>query len=144
MSVTDLRDALADASISLNAYADALLAAPEFEVSAERTAATVVERTVESLGLFDGAVYADIMKAAALEDLHPCTLELAVHLRLQWRDQPEGPYLTVASTKLRPDEGFPNGLYLRRLEDGLWLRGYRASDDWVFPPEAQWVFRRFS
>ena len=66
---------------------------------------------------------------------HMQPLEVAPHLRLQYTDQPNGPYLTVASQKLRSDETFPNGLYLRSLDDGLWLRGYCATPDVVFAPD---------
>jgi hypothetical protein len=60
---------------------------------------------------------------------------VAPHLRLRYLDQPEGPYLTVASAKLRAEDAFPNGLYLRRLEDGLWLRGYNAGPENTYAPD---------
>ncbi len=75
----------------------------------------------------EGATYADSLVRAASVRLEPCALEAGPHLRLNYLDQPEGPYLTVASVLLRTDESLPNGFYLRRLADGLWLRGYASG-----------------
>lgn len=42
-----------------------------------------------------------------------------VQLRLQYLDQPQGPYLTVASPETRPGPETPNGFYLRHIDDVL-------------------------
>jgi hypothetical protein len=34
----------------------------------------------------------------------------------------------------------PSGFYIRRLPDGLWLRGYVASDDHVWDPDDHFIF----
>jgi hypothetical protein len=81
------------------------------------------------------------MAKAATLGLGPCPLEVAPHLRLSYLDQLEGPYLTVASLKLRPGAETPNGFYLRRLDDGLWLRGYESGPENVYPPDfSEFVF----
>ena len=36
--------------------------------------------------------------------------------------------------KLRSGPETPNGFYLRRLEDGLWLRGYESGPENIYPP----------
>lgn len=121
--------------IQLNDYARRLFADDRFTPSAEARTVEVAFVTLPELGLADGGTCAAILEAAAARDLAPCPLEVAPHLRLDHLDQPVGPYLTVASHKLRDDPEEPNGLYLRHREDGLWLRGFRADDDHVYPPD---------
>jgi hypothetical protein len=140
VSKPDLRRRLTAASVSLNAYAEQLFDASEFAVAAERLPISVITLSLTELGLESGATLPDIIERADMHGYDLCPLEVAPHLRLAFLDQSPGPYLTVASPRPRPhDVDFPAGFYLRRLEDGLWLRGYRTDDDWVFPPD----FTRF-
>ena len=62
-----------------------------------------------------------------------CPLYISAFLRLEYLDQADGPYLTVASNKPENNEDFPNGFYLRNFENTLWLRGYKANgfDGWL-------------
>jgi hypothetical protein len=69
-----------------------------------------------------------------------CPLSLGAFLRLEFLDQEEGPYLTIASEKLVNDENYPNGFYLRNTENSLWLRGYRASEDYKWSLDNEFVF----
>ena len=55
-------------------------------------------------------------------------------------DQPKGDRITISSHKISEDESFPNGFYLVRREDGVWLRGYRASSDHVWDPGEHMIF----
>jgi hypothetical protein len=135
-----LRRRLASASVSLNAYADQLFDAPEFTVADEPRPITLITVSLPGLGLHSGGTLPLILERACMLGYDLCPLEVAPHLRLGFLDQAPGPYLTVASSRARPhDIDFPAGFYLRTLEDGLWLRGYRTDDDWVFPPD----FTRF-
>lgn len=99
-----------------------------------------VELTASQLGYPAGATSADLFARACELGLSLCPLEAAPFLRLQFLDQAEGRWITIASEKpsIRPD--FPNGFYLRRLADGLWLRGYTASDDYVFDADDRFIF----
>lgn len=99
-----------------------------------------VELTASQLGYPAGATSADLFARAGELGLSLCPLEVAPFLRLQFLDQAEGRWITIASAKpsIRPD--FPNGFYLRRLADGLWLRGYTASDDYVFDAADRFIF----
>lgn len=80
-------------------------------------------------------------------------MELGPHLRLQYLDQPEGfrgqpttqhrappGSITITSAPLSDDDEFPNGFYLRRIEDKLWLRGYQPGLDHIFDPDDRLVF----
>lgn len=135
----DLLRILERRNVSLNDYARTLFADTVFTTSDEEHEVRIAAVSLPELGLPDGGLYADIVDRAVDLGLQQCELELAPHLRLQYPDQPEGPYLTVASKKLRPDDSFPNGLYLRRTEGRLWLRGYNSGPDYIWPPD----FSRF-
>jgi hypothetical protein len=140
VSKEELRHRLAEASVSLNPYAELLFDASEFTVSDRVRPIDLVSVSLEDLGLDAGGTLPAIFERADGLGYELCPLEVAPHLRLHFLDQSAGPYLTVASPRPRPhDMDFPAGFYLRRLDDGLWLRGYRTDDDWVFPP----AFTRF-
>lgn len=40
------------------------------------------------------------------------------------------------------DDDFPKGFYLRRINDALWLRGYRADHLHVWNPYDHFIFVR--
>ncbi len=81
-----------------------------------------------------------MIEAASTQNLSPCPLVVAPYLRLQEIDLAKGEYLTVVSAPLSNDKAYPRGLYLRDLDDGFWLRGFRGSDDCIFPPSKKFVF----
>ncbi len=70
----------------------------------------------------------------------PCGLELALYLRLQHLSQPDASLLTIASVPPFPDEMYPRGFYLSSNSAGLWLRGYRATEDVLWAPDSEFVF----
>lgn len=140
VSKRELRARLAAASVSLNEYAESLFESPEFGVSEQPRDLGLVVVSLDELGLTAGGPLPVIFERAGSLGYALCPLEVAPHLRLALVGQTEGPYLTIASARPRPtDPDFPAGFYLRRLEDGLWLRGYRTDDDWIWPPD----FSRF-
>jgi hypothetical protein len=77
------------------------------------------------------------VKRASVLGLKPCPLYLAAFLRLEYLDQPAGPYLKIISEPPEKDETYPRGFYIRNFENTLWLRGYRADDfsEWSMPSE---------
>jgi hypothetical protein len=75
--------------------------------------------------------FQEVVNQASTLGLRICTLCCAAFLRLQYLDQPEGPYLTVASAKPEIDENF-NKI--------LWLRGYRATDFCEWPMDNEFLF----
>lgn len=131
---------LSENKIGLNAYAAQLFMSEEFVISSSRTTAEVIETSVGELGLKAGGVYQDIINAAQEQGLKMCTLELAPQFRIQYLNQEEGPYLTLASIKTTDDESHPNGFYLRNSSGFYWLRGYRSSADWHWEPKQKFAF----
>lgn len=61
-------------------------------------------------------------------------------LRLEYLDQPEGPYLTIASPQSENDENYPTGFYIRNFENSQWLRGYRAIGVAEWPMDNEFTF----
>jgi hypothetical protein len=137
----ELLQRLAQHSVSLNDYARDLFADAGFTTTTATRDVRLALVSLPQIGLPAGGRFDEILAKAAAVGLTPCPLEVAPHLRLSYLDQIEGPYLTVASLKLRPGPATPNGFYLRRLADGLWLRGYESGPDNVYPPDfSEFVF----
>lgn len=128
-SKTELLSSLLEHGIRLNRYAHVLFDDPAFTTSQSSRWVLVKEVTVAELGLLVGATSVEIFARARSVGLELCPLELAPRLRLQFLDQTEGPYLTVASRKTKDDDAYPNGFYLRRVDGELWLRGYQATSE---------------
>ncbi|MGF1736836.1 hypothetical protein [Photobacterium satsumensis] len=131
---------LSKRKINLNAYATMLFLNNSFVISQVSKRVTVIETSVELLGFSDGAIYQDIITEAELHGLTFCPIELAPYLRLQYLNQPEGISLTIASIKPFTSQEHPNGFYLSHSDGSYWLRGYRATDDWLWPSESRFVF----
>ena len=128
-------------SIFLNEFAVQLINDDRFTVSDKKYNVRTVEIKVRNLGFPEGATIKQVYKNANKLGLKLCPLELGPYLRLDYRDQPEGflgkpswknrsPYgaIKIASEVLSEDVDFPKGLYLRKIEGILWLRGYIADD----------------
>jgi len=42
--------------------------------------------------------------------------------------------------KTSKDENYPNGFYLRNIDNSLWLRGYKASEDYEWSLDSEFIF----
>lgn len=152
LSRARLLGALRASGVSLNAYAEALIAQPVFDEPA-REAVRIVDRTVAELGLTDGGTMPRIFAAAEALGLGLCPVITGPYLRLAWTGQassadsvmsagrsPDGA-VNVASPALTDDVEFPRGFYLRVVDDRPWLRGFRCDDLYVFSPDVRFAFR---
>ena len=125
--------------VRLNRYAHILFDDPALTTSKSTRWVLVRDVTVAELGLVNPTSAALFDRARSV-GLELCPLELAPRLRLQFLEQTEGPYLTIASRKLRDDEAYPNGFYLRKIDGELWLRGYTATSEYRWEPSSRFVF----
>jgi hypothetical protein len=116
--------------VRTNAYFDALL--PHVVVAPSPRPLTIAIGCPEELGFPAGTTLDGLIAHVGHQGLAPCPLEAALRLRLALTDQPAGARLTVVSRRVVDDETFPRGFYLRRDDQGLWLRAFVASDDWSF------------
>lgn len=96
--------------------------------------------TPSELGASFGATLAELLTHGALKGLEPCSLAVAPYLLLQGILLTKDEYITLASLPLAQEETYPRGLYLRKRDDGVWLRGYRCDDAFIFPPSMKFVF----
>lgn len=131
---------LSEAGVQFNKYAHTLFEHPQFTPPLEIERVKLVKVSLAELGLKDTCTAEEFSAAAFLLGLKLCPLYLAAFLRLEYMNQSEGPYLTVASQKPNGDENFPNGFYLRNFENALWLRGYRADGFDGWPGTNEFIF----
>jgi hypothetical protein len=152
MSRLELLAAMQKHEIALNEAASTLFAMDAFTTAEGPSIVESVEIAVADLGLARAATTHAIHGRALQLGMALCPLELGPHLRLQYRDQPEGHVghprsehrappgsLTIASAPLGDDE-VPKGFYLRRIHGVLWLRGYRSGPEHLWSPEDRFVF----
>lgn len=135
-----LIDQLVKQGVQFNVYANTLFADPAFIISESIETVNLVKVNLSDLGLTKPSLYKDIIASAEAMGLKQCPLSLGAFLRLQFMEQVEGPYITIASVKTKQDEEYPNGLYVRKLDDIMWLRGYRSTQDYEWPVESEFFF----
>ena len=131
---------LDEANILFNDYAKILIEHEKFLPSKDVQKVNLVKVRLSDIDLNENCTFASFREAAQKHGLEFCPLYLAAFLRLEYLDQNEGPYLTIASERPETKEDFPNGFYLRNVDGGLWLRGYKADgfDNW--PAENEFIF----
>lgn len=130
---------LSEAGVQYNQYAKILFDHPHFLPSAGAEKVKLVKVTLSTLGLDDTCSFQEFSSRTNVLGLKLCPLYLAAFLRLEYLNQPDGPYLTVASHEFERDENFPNGFYLRNYENALWLRGYRADGFSGWPESNEFI-----
>ena len=139
---------LEEHGIRINHYAEKYISHPRFSAGqpGEITAAVA---SLEELGLEKGASLDELFRHIQGTPFSPCPPDTGFFLRLAWTDQPQSQNfilrgthsspdgaVTVLSELLERDDAFPKGLYLRKVEGTLWLRGYVCDSAYRFPGEA--------
>ncbi len=133
---------LSEQGIQFNKYATTLFDHPHFLPSTENEKVTLVKASLADLGLSDSCSTDEFESRVFALNLKLCPLYLAAFLRLQYKDQPAGPYLTIASKKPENDENYPNGFYIRNFDSALWLRGYKADSFAGWPDKNEFIFTK--
>lgn len=136
----ELLQELKEQRIQLNPFALQLFQDQMIQTKQSAQTLSVLVTTPLDLGAPFGATLAELLDHAAQRDLEPCPLAVAPYLLLQGIFLTKGEYITLASLPLAKEETYPRGLYLRKRDDGLWLRGYRCDDDFIFSPSMKFVF----
>jgi len=140
LDTLDLRQQLEAAGIGLNERAQLLFEDERYVASESPRQIETVELELRDLGLVDGGTTAEVHRAAIDGGLAICPLEVAPYLRMQWIDQAEGRWVVVSSPLTAGGPEVPTGFYLRRVDGRLWLRGYFASSDYIWPADERVVF----
>ena len=142
VSKAELIEDLKEVDVHFNEYAETLLSSEYFKVGKDTAQVDLVKVSYDDLKLGKNATYNEIVASAKKNELSLCPMCVGAFLRLEYLEQPEGPYLTIASELPNGDDNYPNGFYLRNYEGKLWLRGYRADTDCSWPIESEFVFVR--
>ena len=139
---------LRERGILTNRYAEMVISHPCFSAggSGEMTAAII---SLEELGPESGASLDELFRHIQGTQFTPCPPDAGFFLRLAWTDQPQSQNsvltgthsspdqaVTVLSEMLERDDAFPRGLYLRKADGSLWLRGYVCDSAYRFPGDA--------
>ncbi|WP_045464718.1 hypothetical protein [Vibrio hyugaensis] len=139
-SNADLVEQLKEQRIQLNPFALQLFEDQMIQTTQCSQTLSVSVTTPSELGAPFGATLAELLAHAALKGLEPCPLAVAPYLLLQGISLTKDEYVTLASLPIAQEDTYPRGLYLRRRDDGVWLRGYRCDDAFIFPPSMKFVF----
>lgn len=147
-----LMEALTDADVHLNESAETLLNDEAFD-HPDPQKVRLVERSVAELGLRSGGSLSDILRAVELDGLELCPPVTGPYLRLVLRHQGNAPdsvlsvgtapsaSLTIGSAPISADDEYPKGFYLRVIDEALWLRGYRCTDEHTWDPDDRFALR---
>ncbi len=131
---------LVDAGIQFNKYAHILFEHRLFSPDHPTERVKLVKVKLSHLNLSSPCSFQEILNRASSMRLRACPLYLSAFLRLEYLDQPEGPYLTLASAQPEKDDNYPTGFYIRNFENSLWLRGYRAIGEAEWPQDNEFIF----
>jgi hypothetical protein len=146
MSKSQLLRKLNENKIGLNEFALKFINHKEFSISSSKEKLQTVEISVSDLGFPHGGTIDEICQKAHDFGFRLCPHELGIHMRLQYIDlsqpidPPKGNWQNIVLEGLINESGFTQGFYLRRREDGFWLRGYRASLDYLWDPADRFIF----
>jgi hypothetical protein len=138
-----LLNALDDAHIHIGESAEEALHAAAFMVSQDSSTVQLVVLKAEDLGFDSDMVrLGDIYVKARQLGFALCRPEIAVYLRLAYRDQPLGDFLRVAMEPLMTYRGDAIDLTLANTGTGLLLLGGSGSGDTQLAASTQLVFVR--
>lgn len=131
---------LVDAGVQFNQYAEVLFDHAAFSPGQRTEKVELIKVKLSDLNLGNPCSYQAIVDRALSLGLKLCPLYLGAFLRLAYSNQPEGPYLTIASSELENDESYPTGFYIRNFDKTLWLRGYQVIGDADWPLDNEFIF----
>ena len=149
-----ISDKLEKHKILINQYAEIFFAHPAF--STENTSEmAIIIASLREIGLENGATLKEIFRHIEKYDFKPCQPNTGLFLRFAWENQPKskisiiiGMYcspdqaVVVLSEQIEADDVFPKGLYLRNVDDSLWLRGYVCNSNYRFSGNDLFAFKK--
>lgn len=139
---------LEEHSVRVNDSARAYFAHPLFDSDSPSGELRVVIASLRELGFEEGAALPEILGRVPSLGFKLCRPATGLFLRLAWTEQPQSAdsvltgrhrapdgAVTMLSEILEPDDAFPKGLYLRKVDGELWLRGYRCDALYLWSPD---------
>ena len=146
LSKDELLKSLISQNIGLNELGLSIFNHKNFTTSPTREKLQTVEIFVGDLGFSNGATTKEVYQKAKEFGLKLCPPELGPHMRLQYIDlsqpvdPPKGHWQNIAMNELFDESDLTKGFYLRRRQDGFWLRGYQASLDHLWKPHDRFIY----
>ena len=138
--VNAYRDALDAAKIKIGDAADEILGRSAFPYAGEKTEVELAVVSAAELGVESESSLADFYNHARQLGLMLCPAEVALQLRLDYRDQPLGEALIIAMEPVNTYAGEPTILSLVNWGTGLALLGGTGRSDFMVPPYLRFVF----
>jgi len=119
-----------------------VLSGPSFTIASEKVKIKLVKVTVSELGFLKGGVkISGIYQRAQELGLGLCSLETALQLRLQYKDQPVDDVFSVATKTFMGPQGSPDTFYLTSAGNGiLYLLSGDGHPEHLWSAAASWVF----
>lgn len=150
-------DVLKENNIYVNEYAKLFFRHRNFNTENLPAQINLVLCSLSELGFANGALFKDIVEKANEYGLYLCHAGTGVFLRLSYVSQakskdsvlsgthrsPEGAII-VLSEFFEQDDAFPKGLYLRNVDDTLWLRGYVCDLSYVWSADDVFAFEKMT
>jgi hypothetical protein len=138
--VNAYRDALDAAKIKIGDAADEILGRPAFRYVGDKTEVELAVVSAAELGVESESSLADFYNRARQLGLMLCPAEVALQLRLDYRDQPLGETLIIAMEPVNTYSGEPTILSLVNWGSGLALLGGTGRSDFMVPSYLRFVF----
>jgi hypothetical protein len=138
--VNAYRDALDAAKIKIGDAADEILGRAAFPYAIEKTVVKLTVVSAAELGVESESSLADFYNHARQLGLMLCPAEVALQLRLDYRDQPLGETLIIAMEPVNTYGGEPTILSLVNWGTGLALLGGTGRSDFMVHPYLRFVF----
>jgi hypothetical protein len=133
-------DALDASGIQVGDRAAEILHRPAFTISKTKTSTQLVVATARELGFEERVSLAEVYARALKLGYELCPPEVAVSLRLQYRDQPIGEFLTIAMEPIATYVGEPVGLSVGNGGAGLVIVGQTMARDTLTDRDTRFVF----
>ena len=126
--------------INISSYAREMLHDSHFTTLETPKELDLAIVTVRNLGLKGYPTTDQVYSRIAELGGEFCPAETAAHLRLAYKNQPLGEWLTMGMKLIADRGGNPDVFGLERFEGGLWLGGFWANPSYGWGPEFGFVF----
>lgn len=137
----DFRKVFTDQNFHLSAWASDILGKEAFTVAPEATEVDLVVVSAKDLGFNRATRYDKICARANELGLELCSSEVGPQLRLQYLDQPNDEWLTIAMEAIRDSSGHLHVFRVTHGADGLWLVAGCGNPGGSWNLGARFVFR---
>ncbi|MCR4324292.1 MAG: hypothetical protein NUV69_01245 [Candidatus Curtissbacteria bacterium] len=137
----ELLGALTQGGFRIGSYARSMMESPAFTTLPEPQEIDLVRLQVKDLGISKNIPTTDEIYAKAQElGLDLCPAEVGPQLRLKYKDQPRGEWVTIGMKQIPASDGYPNVFEVGRHGRGLWLPSRWTRPDLWWNPGDQFVF----